>query len=136
MKVSVILPTYNEKESINLLIREISTILEKEALDYEVLIVDDMSPDGTYDAVKTVFADDSRVVPLLRKNERGLATAVLYGIRKARGEKIVVMDTDFNHHSDLIPLLVKIVDHFDIATGSRYVIGGGMETSRFRYLGS
>ncbi|HNX85706.1 MAG TPA: glycosyltransferase [Bacteroidales bacterium] len=136
MKVSVILPTYNEKESINLLIREISTILEKEALDYEVLIVDDMSPDGTYDAVKTVFADDSRVVPLLRKNERGLATAVLYGIRKARGEKIVVMDTDFNHPSDLIPLLVKIVDHFDIATGSRYVIGGGMETSRFRYLGS
>jgi len=136
MKVSVILPTYNEKDTINALIREILQILEPENIDFEIVVVDDMSPDGTHWGIVTEFSSDKRVVPLLRINEKGLATAILHGIHESKGEKLVIMDTDFNHPPNLIPLLIKITDYFDIAVGSRYVIGGGMETSRFRFLGS
>jgi dolichol-phosphate mannosyltransferase len=82
------------------------------------------------------FAGNQLVVPMLRTSEKGLATAILHGIQHCSGDKVVVMDTDFNHPPELIPLLVKITDYFDIALGSRYVIGGGMETSRMRYIGS
>lgn len=134
--VSVILPTYNEKESILLLVREILEILSRESPDHEVIIVDDNSPDNTFQLVKKEFIDNPHVVPLLRTTEKGLASAILHGIRHASGDTLVVMDTDFNHPPNLIPLLVKITEYFDIAVGSRYVIGGGMETSRLRYLGS
>ena len=136
MKVSVILPTYNEKESILLLIREISEILSHELLDYEIVIVDDNSKDGTYQLIVDAFGNDPCIVPILRLNEKGLASAILHGIRNSTGDILVVMDTDFNHPPKLIPLLIKITGYFDIAVGSRYVIGGGMETSRLRYFGS
>jgi dolichol-phosphate mannosyltransferase len=136
MKTSIILPTYNEKDSIVLLISEIRKILTLEGIDHEVVVVDDNSPDGTYSIVASHFAEDRQVVPMLRTHEKGLASAILYGIRHSSGEKVVVMDTDFNHPPNLIPLMVKITDYFDIALGSRYVIGGGMETSRFRFIGS
>jgi len=136
MKVSVVLPTFNEQESIRLLIQEILESLKNEPYEVEIVVVDDNSPDGTYGEVQHSFSNDPRIVPLLRTQEKGLATAILFGIRNASGEKIVIMDTDFNHPPRMIPLLVKITDYFDIAVGSRYVIGGGMETSRFRYLGS
>lgn len=136
MKVSVILPTYNERDSIVLLVREISDILSREMLDFEVIVVDDNSPDGTHQLLCEVFPENPGVKALLRVNEKGLASAIMHGIRNATGDTVVVMDTDFNHPPNLIPLLIKITEYFDIAVGSRYVIGGGMETSRARYLGS
>jgi dolichol-phosphate mannosyltransferase len=136
MKLSVILPTFNEKDSIILLTEEILSILDREKIDHEIVIVDDNSPDGTYDKIVNTFSGNSHVVPILRTKEKGLASAIFHGITNCSGDKVVVMDTDFNHPPDLIPLLVKITDYFDIASGSRYVIGGGMETSRLRYLGS
>jgi dolichol-phosphate mannosyltransferase len=136
MKLSVILPTFNEKDSINALIREILDILEPLSYSFEIIVVDDNSPDGTYNAVSAAWQGDNRIRSFCRDREKGLATAVLYGIRQSTGEKLVVMDTDFNHPPGLIPLLISITDYFDIASCSRYVIGGGMETSRFRFLGS
>ena len=136
MKISVILPTYNEKSSINLLIRAILKILSCESYAYELIIVDDNSPDGTYQSILDNFGNDPNVIPILRLNEKGLASAVLHGIRAASGDILVVMDTDFNHPPNLIPLLVKITDNFDVAIGSRYITGGGMETSQTRFLGS
>ncbi len=136
MKISVILPTYNEKDSIILLIEEILTILEREKIDHEVVIVDDNSPDGTYREIINIFAGHPRVVPILRTNEKGLASAIFHGISHCTGDKVVIMDTDFNHPPELIPLLIKITEYFDIASGSRYVIGGGMETSFMRFIGS
>lgn len=136
MNLSVILPTYNERDSINALITEIYDILENHPYTFEILIVDDNSPDGTFREVSEKWKDNPRIRPVLREKEKGLATAILHGIRLAEGEKVIVMDTDFNHPPNLIPLLVNITEYFEIATCSRYVIGGGMETSRFRYLGS
>lgn len=136
MNLSIILPTFNEKESINALIGEIYDTLDRQALTFEIIIVDDNSPDGTYREVADRWENNPRVKPVLRKNEKGLASAILHGIKHSEGEKIIVMDTDFNHPPRLIPLLVAITDYFSVASCSRYVIGGGMETSRFRYIGS
>jgi dolichol-phosphate mannosyltransferase len=136
MNLSIILPTYNERESINALIAEIYELLELHPYTYEIIVVDDNSPDGTYTEATKQWQGNPRVRILLRENEKGLASAILYGIIYSTGEKVVVMDTDFNHPPKLIPLLVKITDYFEIASCSRYVIGGGMETSRFRYIGS
>ena len=132
MNLSVILPTYNERDSISSLITEIYEILEAQPLSFEIIIVDDNSPDGTYREILKEWDGNPKIKALLRKNEKGLATAILHGIRQSEGKKVIVMDTDFNHPPKLIPLLVNITDYFEIASGSRYVIGGGMETSRFR----
>lgn len=136
MKISVILPTYNEKDSIVLLLQEIHTILTRENTDFEIVVVDDNSPDGTYQEIIKAFLSCPEIKPVLRTREKGLASAIHHGIRNSDGDKLVIMDTDFNHPPDLIPLLIKITNYFDIASCSRYVIGGGMETSRLRYLGS
>jgi dolichol-phosphate mannosyltransferase len=136
MKLSVILPTFNEKDSIVFLIQEIETILEKEKINYEIVVVDDNSPDGTFQEVVHAFAGKLHILHFLRTSEKGLASAIYFGISHCTGDKVVVMDTDFNHPPGLIPLLVKITDYFDIASGSRYVIGGGMMMSRMRYIGS
>ena len=136
MDVSIILPTYNERDAINALILEIYDILDSHPITFEILVVDDNSPDGTYLAVAEKWKGNPRVKTFQREKEKGLATAILYGIRQSEGDKVIVMDTDFNHPPKLIPLLVNITDYFEIASCSRYVIGGGMETSRFRYIGS
>ena len=73
---------------------------------------------------------------LVRRGERGLAGAIYRGIREARGDVVVVMDSDGNHDPALLPLMVRCVEEFDVVIGSRYVLGGGMLTSRFRYWGS
>ena len=136
MNLSIILPTYNERDAINTLITEIYELLEVQPFTFEIIVVDDNSRDGTYHAVAEKWKGNPRIRPLLREKEKGLATAILHGIRQSAGEKIIVMDTDFNHPPKLIPLLVNITDYFEIASCSRYVIGGGMETSRFRFIGS
>jgi dolichol-phosphate mannosyltransferase len=136
MNLSVILPTYNERDSINSLLTEIYEILEAQPFSFEIIIVDDNSPDGTFSEIVKKWDGNPRIKSILREKEKGLATAILHGIRQSEGEKVIVMDTDFNHPPKLIPLLVNITDYFEIASGSRYVIGGGMETSHFRYTGS
>jgi len=136
MNLSIILPTYNERDSINALISEIYEILESLPHTFEIIVVDDNSPDGTFSEITRQWTGNPRVKPMLREHEKGLATAILHGIRHSEGEKVIVMDTDFNHPPNLIPLLVSITDYFEIASCSRYVIGGGMETSRYRFLGS
>ena len=136
MSISVILPTYNEAISINKLIDQIISIVEKVECDYEIIIVDDNSPDKTYEVVRDAHAANKKVLPLLRTKEKGLATAILHGIRQASYDKILVMDTDFNHPPDLIPIMVDITDYYDICVGSRYIIGGGMNAPRWHYIGS
>jgi dolichol-phosphate mannosyltransferase len=134
--VSVILPTYNEREGIAEIIAEILGTVRGAALDAEVLVVDDASPDGTAAHVKAVFEGDAAVRVHVRHGERGLATAIYRGIQEARGDVVVLMDSDGNHDPHLLPLMVRCVDYFDVVIGSRYVLGGGMLTSRFRYWAS
>jgi dolichol-phosphate mannosyltransferase len=135
MKTSIILPTYKERENIVELIETIVGVLEPHNFDFEVVVVDDNSPDGTADVVRQRYADDQRVRLFVRDNERGLATAILYGIRHSSGDILVVMDTDFNHDPAVIPQMIKLLEFYDVVVGSRFVMRGGME-DKFRYFSS
>ena len=128
LTVSVIVPTYNERDNIIDLIRVIESNLDSEGWDVELLIVDDNSPDGTADVIAEYQDESSQDIQcIIRRNERGLATAIKHGILNSRGEVIIVMDTDFNHDPKMIPQMVKFLEYYDMVIGSRFVVGGGME---------
>jgi dolichol-phosphate mannosyltransferase len=133
LKASIILPTYNERDNILELIQSIQGHVEPIGLEYEIVVVDDNSPDGTAAAVQDEFADDSRIRTLVR-TERGLASAIQHGILNSAGEIIVVMDTDFNHDPKMIPQMVKFLEYYDIIIGSRFVMAGGMEDKTRYYF--
>lgn len=127
MLVSVILPTYRERDNILDLIDAIEANLQ--GFETEILVVDDNSPDGTADVVRQRM-QQRPACPLqlfVRTQERGLATAIKFGLRQSRGDVVVVMDTDFNHDPKMIPQMVKFLEYYDVIIGSRFVMGGGME---------
>jgi dolichol-phosphate mannosyltransferase len=129
--ISVILPTYNERDNIIPLIRIINKQLYK--YTFEIIVVDDHSPDGTANKVKNSFRTDKRISVYVRKSDRGLAKSICLGLENARGEWILVMDTDFNHNPEVIPRFLKYTNSYDMIVGSRYVTGGGME-NKLRYI--
>jgi dolichol-phosphate mannosyltransferase len=136
MQVSVVLPTYDERDGIAELVAEIVAIGRAARLDFEVLVVDDASPDGTAAHVEEAFRAEPAVRVHVRRGERGLASAVRRGIVEARGDFVVVMDSDGNHDPALLPLMLRCAEEFEVVVGSRYVLGGGMLTSAFRYWAS
>ena len=138
-EVSVIIPTYREQENLSRLLPSLFGILDRAELGAEVIVVDDDSRDGTAALCERLAAAD-RLRLVTRRNERGLATAVLRGLREARGETCVVMDADFSHPPEVVPALVAAVRSpgCDLALGSRYVAGGTVDPnwSWFRRLNS
>ena len=134
--ISLILPTYNERDGVAELVGEILVIARTARLDAEVVVVDDNSPDGTAAHLAEVFSTEPTIRVHVRHGERGLASAIHRGIAEARGDIIVVMDSDHNHDPVLVPLMVRCAQEFDVVVGSRYVLGGGMLTSAFRYWAS
>lgn len=134
--ISVVLPTYNERDGICELVAEILAVTRRAELDVEVLVIDDDSPDGTGPLVEATFKDDPAVRVHVRRGERGLASAIRRGLAEAHGDLLVVMDSDGNHDPALVPLMARCAEDFDVVIGSRYVLGGGMLTSAFRYWAS
>jgi dolichol-phosphate mannosyltransferase len=122
--VTVVLPTYNERGNILALMEEV--LRECGPWHATVLVVDDDSPDGTWEAVQEVSRLDPRVRLLRRIGERGLTSAIDAGISATDSAVVVWMDCDFSMPPHAIPLLVSAVvrDGFDVAIGSRYVAGG------------
>jgi dolichol-phosphate mannosyltransferase len=135
VKTSIILPTYNEKENIVELIQTIFATLEPLNLDFQVVVVDDNSPDGTAEAVRQGFSHNGQVKLCVRTEARGLATAIRHGIDHSDGDILVFMDTDFNHDPTIIPQMIKFLEYYDLIIGSRFVMAGGME-DRFRQFSS
>lgn len=127
IKASVILPTFNESGNIIKLVEEIRKELSKERINNEVVIVDDDSPDKTGLLAQKYFSKNPSVRVIIRKGEKGLATAIKRGLEVAVGEVAVVMDTDFNHSPALVPKLVKKCQTYDFVVGSRFVSKGGMQ---------
>ena len=103
-RVSVVVPTYNERDNLAPLAERVFGVLGLAGV--ELLIVDDDSPDGTA-GVAAELAGRFPVRCIVRKNERGLATAVIAGLREARGELCVVMDADLSHPPEAIPRLLE-----------------------------
>ena len=122
--ISIVIPTYNEKDNIVPLVERLNSTLA--GRNFEILLVDDNSKDGTVD-VAAGMADKFPVKVMVRTKERGLATAVLHGLKYARGNIIGVMDADLQHPPEINSALLKALDEgADMAIGSRYVTGGGV----------
>ena len=101
------------------------SVLDPLGIDYEILVVDDDSRDGTEEIVSAIAQEDPRVRLLVRKGERGLSGAVLYGWRQTDAAILGVMDADLQHPPELLPALVAaILAGNDLAIGSRYTAGG------------
>jgi dolichol-phosphate mannosyltransferase len=124
--VSVVLPTFNESDSLPLILPRICDTLRSAAIEAEVIIVDDNSPDGTA-TVAEALAASYPVRVLKRVSERGLATAVMAGFQISRAPVLVVMDADGSHPVEALPGMVRMVEGYraDIVVGSRHVPGGG-----------
>lgn len=136
MDISVILPTYCESGNIGHLIEAIEENLSAPGRQVEIIVVDDASPDGTAEVVQKVAALPGITIRcLVRTEERGLASAIRYGLDRANGRRILVMDTDFNHSPDNLNMMAAVLDKFDLVIGSRFVRGGGME-DQMRYYAS
>jgi dolichol-phosphate mannosyltransferase len=120
--ISVILPTFNERENIVSLIPEIHNELRD--FPHEILVVDDHSPDGTAQAIMDMRDPAVRVI--IRAEARGYAESIRCGIKQARGDILVIMDSDFNHHPRYIPYMVQMLSGYDCVSASRFMNGGGM----------
>ena len=122
-KISIILPTYNERDNIIPLIDEISYALNEK--EFEIIVVDDDSPDETWRVVEKKSKECSNVNLLRRQNKRGLTSALNDGINKSHGDIVVWMDCDFQQPPSVVSSLVeKIENGFDAAIGSRYIEDG------------
>ena len=120
MTASIVLPTYNERMVIVGLVREILDAVP----DGEVLVVDDDSPDRTWEAVAEAFPAGSRARVLRRIGRRGLPSAIVDGIDASGGEVVVWLDADGSMPADVIPRLVAATGAADVAVASRYAAGG------------
>ncbi|MBU0673504.1 MAG: glycosyltransferase [Proteobacteria bacterium] len=125
--VSIVLPTFNEKGNIERLIETLCSLL---SMPVEYIVVDDDSPDGTAEAVDAMIPFNPNIRLVVRKDQRGLVSALQRGIDESRGEIIVWMDCDFSLPPEKVPELISMIldEGYDVAIGSRYIPGGADET--------
>ncbi len=130
VKFSLVVPTYNEAGNIERIIRLLSHLLDESLTDdYELIIVDDDSPDQTWHYAQALMPEYPHLRVMRRQHERGLSTAVIRGWQAAHGEILGVIDGDLQHPPEtLLALLAKIDDGADLAVASRHVEGGGVST--------
>ncbi len=127
MHVSVIVPTYNEAQSLPELSGRLFAAMQEAGLEAELVVVDDSSPDGTGEVAEQL-AKQYPMQVLHRPPKSGLASAVCDGMARARGQVWAVMDADLSHPPEVMPSLVQAIleGGADLAVGSRYVAGGGV----------
>jgi dolichol-phosphate mannosyltransferase len=134
----LILPTYNEAENIEALVRAALVQLESTGIDHTILVVDDGSPDGTGPIAERLSEELEPVRVLHRPRKEGLGRAYLAGFAialDAGAELVLEMDADFSHDPADLPRLIAAADTADLVLGSRYVPGGGVtEWGRVRRL--
>ncbi|KAJ1876767.1 dolichol-P-mannose synthesis [Coemansia sp. RSA 376] len=129
-KYSVLLPTYNERDNLPIIIWLLAKTFKEHNLDYEIIIIDDASPDGTLEVAKQLqrVYGENRIVLRPRAGKLGLGTAYVHGIKNATGNFVLIMDADMSHHPKAIPEFIRKQKErdYDIVTGTRYVNGGGV----------
>ena len=131
-QVSIILPTYNESQNIIDILRLIHENIPK-GIHTETIVVDDNSPDGTGKIVEDYISNIKKIAEntiniIHRKAKNGLSSAILNGIQNAKGETIVVMDSDFSHPPQIIPKMIEAFKQYqcDLVVASRYITGGNI----------
>ena len=122
MSYSVILPTLNEKGNIIQLIKKIRFIFSEIRQEYEIILVDDNSTDGTIDLVKDVAKDYDNIKLFVRQDlKKNLANSIYLGIQKSKHENIIWMDADFQHPPDYIKLFHDYQKKYDVIIFSRFL---------------
>lgn len=128
--ISIIIPTYNEAGNIVKIIDAISKQLSKRG--FEIIVVDDNSPDGTWKIVKKLSGSHSNIKIIRRIRERGLSSAVITGFNNSKGDIIGVIDADLSHPPELMNRMIDACKDHDIVIASRYVKKGREKMSLFR----
>jgi len=124
--ISIVVPTYNEARNVSMLHDGLAHALADRS--WELIVVDDDSPDGTADVVRRLGLQRGNVRCLQRVQERGLCSAVHWGVQAAQGDIVVVMDGDLQHDPALIPRMLEALQGgTDIVSGSRFLAGGRVE---------
>lgn len=119
VELSVVVPVFNEEENLPILIPKLEEVLYSLGLTYEMIFVDDGSCDGSRKILKEMAAQYPRLRIIGLKANRGLSAALTVGIKEARGEKIVTLDSDLQNDPADIPKLLGYLDQYDMATGWR-----------------
>ncbi|MEB3338142.1 MAG: glycosyltransferase [Leptolyngbyaceae bacterium] len=130
LKFSLVVPTYNERGNIQRIVSLLSNILDQ-ALpnDYELIVVDDDSPDRTWELAQSLTSEYPNLYVMRRQQEKGLSTAIIRGWQRARGEVLGVIDGDLQHPPEVLLKLLRAIDQgADLAVASRHVEGGGVST--------
>jgi glycosyltransferase involved in cell wall biosynthesis len=118
--LSLVIPVYNEVESLRPLLAEIITTLDQQALDYEIIFVDDGSTDGSFELLQTLHAEQSRVVVVRFRRNHGQTAAFAAGFAHARGRLIATLDADRqNDPADIPAMLAKLEEGYDVVNGWR-----------------
>lgn len=127
--VSVVIPTYKEVKNIPVLSEKLAACFKSNKTDYEIIIVDDNSNDGTEEVVSSI-KKKFNINLIVRKTERGLSSAVITGFKQVKGTTVIVMDADLSHPVEAIPQMMKAIDEkgADFVIGSRNVPGGSADT--------
>ena len=134
MKLSLVIPTYNEVRNIQELCPRIIAVLQGVSFDFEIIIVDDDSPDLTWKAAEDLRKRYPQIKVIRRLNQRGLASAVVCGWQASRGEILGVLDGDLQHPAEILKKMVNRIladQEIDIVIASRYILGGGSSKNSF-----
>lgn len=126
VEVSLVLPTYNERDNLVPLLTRLHAILAPYV--HEIIIVDDDSPDRTWEEAERLGKDYRQLRVIRRTGQRGLSSAVIRGFREAQGLALSVMDADLQHDERVLPQLIEGLKHSHFVVASRAVDGGGVGT--------
>jgi len=131
MDISIVLPTYNEKENIMILVPELEALLKKNNLKGEIIVVDDSSPDGTAEVAEELNRKYGNVRVIVRQKKEGIGAALREGYDNASGDVIFSMDSDLSFDHSLIPSFLERLKSYDLVVGSRHTSSGGYERKKF-----
>lgn len=127
MKLSIVIPTYKESENLKGLIPEITSVLDQKKILYNINIVDDNSQDGTEELIEGFGLEQVKLI--VRKDEKGLSSAVYAGVVQSDGDIICFMDADFSHPPKALVGMYEMIknNEAELVVGSRLVKGGGID---------
>jgi len=125
MRISLVIPCYNEKENLPTLVKNLQNLIERKKLDAEIILVDDNSADSTHDICNMFERKYDNIFAIHRIGNRGMGGALLDGTKEARGNVVIWVMADLSDDLNTIPkFLKKIKNGYDVVFGSRYMKGG------------